>query len=329
MLKKLFDYLKKETKNDLPYKPTYTKPVPSYTASTDKKAHAKELIEEAKSQTVEINNSSTVFDFVYSYKEFRRIVKELIRLNEKHGIYMFPPPRRELERAEENIGASINDFISRAIGKIWSSGEQWANDVDFLLDEIEEDNYLSSLLTYENKERISKLRKQANDERKRSALPAPDTSDAETQPISPIDIGQIIQEENEWRRQQRGLSPIEYELEQVDSMDGHAFEHWCARLLEENKFTDVTVTPGSGDQGVDVLAVKDGIHYAFQCKCYSSDLGNTPIQQVYAGKEMYGCQVGVVMTNRYFTAGAKQLAERTKVLLWDRDKLIEMLGQAQ
>jgi restriction system protein len=76
---------------------------------------------------------------------------------------------------------------------------------------------------------------------------------------------------------------------------------------------------------VDIVAVKDEIRYAIQCKCYSSDLGNKPVQEVYAGKEMYGCQVGVVMTNRHFTSGAKELAERTRVLLWDREKLIELL----
>lgn len=118
-------------------------------------------------------------------------------------------------------------------------------------------------------------------------------------------------------------------IEEIDGMDGHAFEHWCADLLAKNGFTDVTVTQASGDQGVDIVAVKDGVHYAIQCKCYSSDLGNTPVQEVYAGKEMYSCQVGVVMTNRHFTAGAKQLAEKTRVLLWDRDKLSEMLEQAK
>lgn len=118
-------------------------------------------------------------------------------------------------------------------------------------------------------------------------------------------------------------------IEEADTMDGHTFEHWCADLLTKNGFADVTVTQASGDQGVDILAVKDGIHYAIQCKCYTSDLGNKPVQEVYAGKEMYACQVGVVMTNRYFTAGAKQLAEKTRVLLWDRDKLAEMLGLAQ
>lgn len=114
-------------------------------------------------------------------------------------------------------------------------------------------------------------------------------------------------------------------LDTVDKMDGHAFERWCAELLRNNGFQNVDVTPASGDHGVDVLAEKDNIHYAIQCKCYSKDLGNTPIQEVYAGKEMYRCQVGVVMTNRYFTKGAKELAEKTRVLLWDRDKIRQMI----
>lgn len=114
-------------------------------------------------------------------------------------------------------------------------------------------------------------------------------------------------------------------IDETDGMDGHDFEYWCAELLKKNGFIDVEVTKGSGDQGVDVLAVKDGIRYAIQCKCYSSDLGNKPVQEVHAGKAMYRCQVGVVMTNRHFTAGAKELAEATGVLLWDRDKLEEML----
>lgn len=117
-------------------------------------------------------------------------------------------------------------------------------------------------------------------------------------------------------------------MEETDGMDGHEFEHWCAELLKKNGFTDVEVTKGSGDQGVDVLAVKDGIRYAIQCKCYSSNLGNGPVQEVHAGKALYHCQVGVVMTNQHFTTGARELADATGVLLWDRDKLEEMLSAA-
>ena len=53
--------------------------------------------------------------------------------------------------------------------------------------------------------------------------------------------------------------------------------------------------------------VEDEIRYAIQCKRYSSVLGNTPVQEVCAGKALYNCQIGVVMTNSRFTQAAKEL----------------------
>ncbi len=117
-------------------------------------------------------------------------------------------------------------------------------------------------------------------------------------------------------------------LDSVDSMEGHEFEYWCAELLKQNGFSNVEVTKGSGDQGVDIIATKGGVRYAIQCKCYSSSLGNKPVQEVHAGKNMYRCHVGVVMTNSHFTSGAKELADATGVLLWDRDTLQAMMDEA-
>ena len=117
-------------------------------------------------------------------------------------------------------------------------------------------------------------------------------------------------------------------IDAVDLMDGHEFEYWCAAILRRNGFQDVEVTKASGDQGVDVLATKDGVSYAIQCKCYSHDLGNTPVQEVNTGKMFYRRHIGVVMTNRYFTQGAKDAAAATGVLLWDRDKLQEFIHKA-
>ena len=138
-----------------------------------------------------------------------------------------------------------------------------------------------------------------------------------------------MKEEEDWRRKQRELSPIDYELYKTDVMSGREFEYWCAYLLQRNGFTSVEVTQESNDQGVDIVAEKDQVHYAIQCKCVSNDLGNKPVQEVYAGKEIYGCQVGVVMTNRYFTSGAQKLAEKTRVLLWDRDSITNLLRSEQ
>lgn len=119
--------------------------------------------------------------------------------------------------------------------------------------------------------------------------------------------------------------PVE-SIRSIDGMDGHQFEYFCADLLRKNEFHEVRVTSGSGDQGVDILAVKDGIRYAIQCKNYASALGNTPIQEVVAGRQFYNCHVGVVLTNSTFTPGAIKLAGATGVLLWDREKLAELMN---
>ena len=119
----------------------------------------------------------------------------------------------------------------------------------------------------------------------------------------------------------------EAQLLNIDLMEGHDFEHWCAGLLLKIGFQNVEVTQASGDDGVDIIAQKDGIRYAIQCKRYSSDLGNKPIQEVHTGKSVYSCHVGAVMTNRYFTAGGKRAAEATGTLLWDRDWIKETISK--
>ncbi len=120
------------------------------------------------------------------------------------------------------------------------------------------------------------------------------------------------------------------DLSMADGLNGHEFEYFCADLLRKNGFIDVSVTKSSGDQGVDILAIKDGVKYAVQCKNYVTPLGNTPVQEVAAGKLFYGCHVGVVLTNSTFTPGAVSLANATGVLLWDRNVLADLIqgGQA-
>ena len=115
----------------------------------------------------------------------------------------------------------------------------------------------------------------------------------------------------------------------MDRLSGLEFEGYVAGLLKRNRFTNVVVTRASGDQGVDIIATKDFIKYAFQCKHYSSKLDNTPVQEVYAGKSFYGCQVGVVVTNQFFTDGAKELADKIGVLLWDRTFLASLVLSAE
>ncbi|MBR0092534.1 MAG: restriction endonuclease, partial [Lachnospiraceae bacterium] len=75
-----------------------------------------------------------------------------------------------------------------------------------------------------------------------------------------------------------------YRPELIDELEGHDFEEYCAELLRRNGFSDVTVTKGSGDFGLDILCEKDGVTYGEQCNRYDKPIGVHAIQQAYAGR---------------------------------------------
>lgn len=113
----------------------------------------------------------------------------------------------------------------------------------------------------------------------------------------------------------------------MDLMEGHEFEYYCADLLRRAGFLEVEVTRGSGDYGVDILAERDGVTYAVQCKRYDGPVGVKAVQEAYAGRDYYDRMVGAVMTNQYFTRPAVEVARKLKILLWDRGYLESMLEE--
>lgn len=114
---------------------------------------------------------------------------------------------------------------------------------------------------------------------------------------------------------------------ELDLMEGRDFEYFCADLLRKRGFQDVEVTKGSGDYGIDILAEKEGITYAIQCKCYATPVGVKAVQEAYAGRDYYDCMVGAVLTNQYFTTPAVEAAGKLKILLWDRGYLESMMEE--
>lgn len=110
-----------------------------------------------------------------------------------------------------------------------------------------------------------------------------------------------------------------------DYMSGNDFEYYCAELLKKSGFMKVYVTSASGDYGADILAEQHGIKYAIQCKCYSSDIGIDAVYQISGGMKYYEANIGCVLTNRYFTRQARELADKIGIILWDRDFLNELV----
>jgi hypothetical protein len=111
---------------------------------------------------------------------------------------------------------------------------------------------------------------------------------------------------------------------QVDDIlpnDGHDYEHWCSRKIEEQGWS-VVVTKASGDQGVDVIASRDSITVAVQCKRYTTPIGNKAVQEAFSGAKHYNADVAAVIGTGGFTASAQDLARATNVILLDA----EMIG---
>ncbi len=126
----------------------------------------------------------------------------------------------------------------------------------------------------------------------------------------------------------RGREGRRFRKMDFDAMDGWEFEGYVAKLLTRNGFCHVEVTKGSGDQGVDILAQKDNLSYAIQCKHYTSKIPNKAVQEAYAGAGFYGCDRAVVLTNSYFTQSALELGDEIGVELWDREELRKLVRRA-
>lgn len=97
--------------------------------------------------------------------------------------------------------------------------------------------------------------------------------------------------------------------------NGQEYEYFVAEYLRRTGYSQVEVTKGSNDYGVDVLATKNGIKYAVQCKYYSSPVNLKAVQEVVAGAPCYGCNAAMVVTNNTFTKSAVNLATANGVIL--------------
>jgi hypothetical protein len=114
-----------------------------------------------------------------------------------------------------------------------------------------------------------------------------------------------VQEENRTQ-----LGSFEIPLDSVD------FEVWCAQMIKDQGWA-VTTTPGSGDQGVDLLATRDGFSVAIQCKRYTSPVGNAAVQEAHTGRTVAGARAAMVLGTGGFTRAANQMAAVCKVELLD------------
>lgn len=104
------------------------------------------------------------------------------------------------------------------------------------------------------------------------------------------------------------------------------FERWCAATLRREGWR-TRLTGGSGDQGADVVAERDGLAVVLQCKLYTKPVGNKAVQEAFAARRHYGAAHAAVVTNAGFTRAAVELAGTTGVILLHYSELADLAGR--
>ena len=124
-----------------------------------------------------------------------------------------------------------------------------------------------------------------------------------------------------WKEEYDELKDEGYGLNAILGKDG--LEKAYEPYLRGKDGTRSVETNAAGD----ILAERDGVTYAIQCKCYGDSVGVKAVQEAYAGRDYYDCMVGAVLTNQYFTGPAVEAAKKLKILLWDRGYLESMIEE--
>ena len=110
---------------------------------------------------------------------------------------------------------------------------------------------------------------------------------------------------------------------QVVPRDPVAFEQWCASVLASHGWA-CRLTARSGDDGVDVVARKGRISVAIQVKSWSRPVTKSAVQEVVAGRPMYGCTHAAVVSRSGYMPSTVRMARVNRVMLLDARRLHDL-----
>lgn len=126
-----------------------------------------------------------------------------------------------------------------------------------------------------------------------------------------------------YRKYRRRKKYLNSKIRDIDAMNGIEFERFLAEHFRKQGYK-VTDTPTSNDYGADLVIAKNGVKTVVQAKRYKGKVSNSAVQEIVGAIAYYKADKAMVVTNAYFTANAKALAEANSVELWDREKLIDV-----
>ncbi|MCY7704698.1 restriction endonuclease [Bacillus safensis] len=113
-------------------------------------------------------------------------------------------------------------------------------------------------------------------------------------------------------------------IKDIDYMDGFQFEQYLAYMFRANDYK-VQVTSERKNFGADLIIKKSGAKIVVQAKREKAKVGIKAIQEIVVAQNHYKAEEFWVITNNFYTKGARELAESNNVKLLDRYKLIELM----
>ncbi|HUT94167.1 MAG TPA: restriction endonuclease [Thermoguttaceae bacterium] len=126
-------------------------------------------------------------------------------------------------------------------------------------------------------------------------------------------------------RQRQFRESREFRLRQLLGRDWRSLRSVAFEAFLEEVFAQlgygVETTKVTGDQGADLIVVKNGCKIAIQVKGYFHSVSNSAVQEAYAAMRYYDCKGCSVITNSRFTASAQELAAKIGCVLIDEDSL--------
>ena len=109
----------------------------------------------------------------------------------------------------------------------------------------------------------------------------------------------------------------------VCSMTAVAFKEFTVSLFREMGYT-VEITPGTSDNGIDLLLRKNNQLIAVQCKRWNTPVGEPIVRDFYSALMSSGAQSGYVVTTSTFTSHAYSFAQGKPIQLVDLEALVDL-----
>ncbi|MHA1371614.1 MAG: restriction endonuclease [Promethearchaeota archaeon] len=103
------------------------------------------------------------------------------------------------------------------------------------------------------------------------------------------------------------------------------FEHYIGDLFNKLGYK-TRVIGGSYDEGIDVIAEKNGIKHYIQCKHYNNKVGVKDVREFYGAlSDKLSNDKAFFITTNFFTEEAERFAENKLIELIDSYKLIKYI----